>query len=209
MSVISGVVEGIVDEAVFRRLVKTVRAEPGPVYGKNGKQQLLARLGGYNSAARFSPWLVLVDLDRDADCAPPFVASNLPAPSERMCFRVAVRTIEAWLLGDRERLARFLDVDPGSIPSDPEQSPDPKALIVSLARRSRSREILADLVPRRQSGRSEGPAYASRLIEFVSDSRRGWRPTVAAKSSESLRRCLRCLRRLSRQARRQRPPSAR
>jgi hypothetical protein len=198
LPVINGAVEGIVDEAVFRRLLKAVRAEPGTVYGKNGKQQLLERLGGYNNAARFSPWLVLVDLDQDADCPPPFVAARLPVPSERMCFRVAVREVEAWLLGDRERLARFLDVDPGWIPSDPEGSPNPKMQVVNLARRSRSREIVADMVPRQESGRSEGAAYASRLIEFISDSRRGWRPTVAARSSDSLRRCLRCLRRLVR-----------
>jgi hypothetical protein len=115
-----------------------------------------------------------------------------------MCFRVAVREVEAWLLGDRERLARFLDVDPGWIPSDPEGSPNPKTQVVNLARRSRRREIVADMVPRRESGRSEGSAYASRLIEFISDSRHGWRPTVAARSSDSLRRCLRCLRRLVR-----------
>lgn len=70
--------------------------------------------------------------------------------------------------------------------------------VVNLARRSRSREIAADMVPRRESGRPEGAAYASRLIEFISDSRRGWRPTVAARSSNSLRRCLRRLRRLVR-----------
>jgi hypothetical protein len=198
LPVINGAVEGIVDEAVFRRLLKAVRADPGTVYGKNGKQQLLERLGGYNSAARFSPWFVLIDLDRDADCPPPFVAASLPVPSERMCFRVAVREVEAWLLGDRERLARFLNIDPGWIPSDPERLSNPKEQVVSLARRSRSREIVADMVPRQESGRSEGAAYASRLIEFISDSRLGWRPTVAARSSDSLRRCLRCLRRLVR-----------
>jgi len=168
------------------------------VYGKDGKQKLLERLRGYNNAARFSPWLVLVDLDRDAECAPPFVAARLPVPSEHMCFRVAVPEVEAWLLGDRERLARFLNVDPGWIPGDPEGLPNPKMQVVNLARRSRSREIFADMVPRRESGRSEGAAYASRLIEFISDSRRGWRPTVAARSSNSLRRCLRRLRRLVR-----------
>ncbi len=56
--VISGAVEGIVDEAIFRRLVRAVRGEPGPVHGKSGKHQLLQRLPGYNSAARLSAWLV-------------------------------------------------------------------------------------------------------------------------------------------------------
>lgn len=199
--VVSGAVEGIVDEAVFRRIVRTVRAEPGPVYGKNGKHQLIERLPGYNNAARFSPWLVLVDLDHDADCPPPFRTAALPRPADQMCFRVAVREVEAWLLADRERIADFLDVNPNWIPRDPEGAPDPKRIVVDLARRSRSRDISRDLVPREGSGRSEGPAYASRLIEFVSDHRHGWRPGVAARSADSLARCLRCLRRLVRIAR--------
>lgn len=198
--VISGAVEGIVDEAVFRRIVRGVRAEPGPVYGKTGKRQLLDRLPGYNNAARFSPWLVLVDLDHDADCTPPFKAVTLPAPAAQMCFRVAVREIEAWLLADHERIAEFLDVGRGLLPRDPEREADPKRVVVNLARRSRSRDISRDLVPRVGSGRSEGPAYASRLIEFVSDQRHGWRPTVAARSSDSLARCLRSVRRLVRAA---------
>lgn len=203
--VISGAVEGIVDEAVFRRIVHVARAEPGAVYGKNGKQHLLQRLPGYNNAARFSPWLVLLDLDHDADCPPPFRAAALPAPSGLMCFRVAVREVEAWLLADHERMADFLDVSPNWIPRQPERAADPKRVVIDLARRSRSRDISRDLVPRQGSGRTEGPAYASRLVEFVSDHRHGWRPTVAARSAESLRRCLRCVRRLVRAAQQQMP----
>jgi hypothetical protein len=198
--VISGAVEGIVDEAVLRRLVRAVRAQAGPVFGKTGKQQLLERLPGYNNAARYSPWLVLVDLDDDANCAPPFKAATLPTPSQWMCFRVAVREVEAWVLGDRQRAAEFLDVNPNLLPADPEREENPKRIVVNLARRSRNRDIRQDLVPREGSGRSEGPAYASRLIEFVSDAQHGWRPTVAAHASDSLARCLRSLRRLARAA---------
>lgn len=198
--VISGAVEGIVDEAVFRRLVRTARAEAGPVYGRTGKHQLLDRLPAYNHAARFSPWLVLVDLDHDAECAPPYRAAILPAPSEWMCCRVAVREVEAWVLGDRQRMAEFLEVSPRRLPTAPENEEDPKRIVVNLARHSRSRDIRQDLVPREGSGRSEGPAYASRLIEFISDSRHGWRPGVAAHASGSLSRCLRALRRLVRAA---------
>lgn len=78
---ISGAVEGIVDEAVLRRLVQHVGAQAGPVHGKNGKTHLRQRLNGYNQAARFSPWVVLVDLDHDADCAPPFQVTWLPRES--------------------------------------------------------------------------------------------------------------------------------
>ncbi len=201
LPVIRGAVEGIVDEAVFGRLVRSVGAEPGPVYGKMGKRRLVDHLAGYNNAARFSPWFVLVDLDRDADCAPPFTVAILPAPARWMSCRVAVREVEAWILADRERLASFLDVDEAWLPRHPDSERDPKQVVVNLARRSHNRDISRDLVPREGSGRSEGPAYAGRLVEFVSDQRHGWRPTVAARSSDSLARCVLSLRRLVRAAR--------
>jgi hypothetical protein len=52
------------------------------------------------------------------------------------------------------------------------------------------------MVPRPESGRQIGPAYTSRLIQFVEDTQAGWRPEVAAAVSDSLARCLRSLGRL-------------
>lgn len=108
--IISGAVEGMVDEAVLRRLIKEMGATAGPIYGKNGKSFLLQKVDAYNQAARFAPWVILIDLDHDEDCAPPFRRSCLPDPAPYMSFRVAVREIEAWLLADRESLAKFLSV---------------------------------------------------------------------------------------------------
>lgn len=193
---ITGAVEGDVDEAVIRRLIEHVQAKTHAVYGRNGKTHLQRRLSGYNQAARFSPWIVLVDLDHDAECAPPFRSSWLPDPAPYMCFRVVVRAVEAWLMADRENLARFLSVDIGRIPQNIEAIDHPKATMVDVARGSRRREIRQDMVPRTGSGRVVGPAYTARLIEFAMGTRNGWRPEVAAERSESLKRCLRCLYRL-------------
>jgi hypothetical protein len=118
-----------------------------------------------------------------------------------MAFRIVVRAIEAWLLADRERVSLWLDVPLHRIPMQPERASDPKRTLVDLARRSRSRAVREDLVPRVGSGRRVGPLYSSRLIEFVQDRRRGWRPREAARSADSLDRCLRHLRRLSQNAR--------
>ena len=195
--VFSGAVEGIVDEAVLQRLIRYVGARAGPIHGKQGKQFLLQRMDGYNRAAHFTPWVVLVDLDQDAECAPPLRTVWLPSPAPRMGFRVAVREVEAWLLADPETLSAFLGEAASRIPRLPEAEPDPKRTMVDLAGRSRRREIREDMVPRPGSGRSEGPAYASRLIEFALGGRHAcWRPDVAARSSQSLRRCLACMRRL-------------
>jgi hypothetical protein len=194
---VAGAVEGLVDEAVLKRLIEHVGAVPGPVHGRRGKDHLRSRVGGYNQASRFGRWLVLVDLDGDADCAPPFVRDWLPQPAPGMCLRVAVRKVEAWLLADRDRLARFLGVKTATVPVGPEALSDPKGKMVELARWSRRREIREDMVPRRGSGRAVGPAYTSRMIEFVLDPDRGWRPSVAAISADSLARCIRCLRQLA------------
>src|SRR5438445_12986177 len=101
---ISVVVEGMVDEAVLRCLATEAGAAVGPVYGRSGKAHIRQRINGYNRAAHLSPWVVLVDLNSDADCAPPLCTAWLPQPAPMMCFRVAVREVEAWLFADREGL---------------------------------------------------------------------------------------------------------
>ena len=183
--VFSATVEGTTDEAVLRRVVEHLGATLGPVYGKTGKASLLRQLHSYNQAAQFWPWIVLVDLDQDADCAPPARAQWLPDPAARMCFRIAVREVESWLLADRETLADFLGVALSRVPTNPENLDDPKAVLVNLARSSRRRDIRVDMVPRPESGRQVGPAYASRLIEYAQGP---WRPHVATQHADSLQR---------------------
>lgn len=196
--VVFAAVEGIVDEAVVRRILGDVEGSLAAVYGKNGKGRLRKRIGGYNHAAEKWPWFVVVDLDADFECAPLLRQEWLPRPSEYMCFRVAVRQVEAWLLGDREKLGEFLGVEPGRIPRNPEVVGDPKEEMVNLARRSRRRRIREDMVPRGGGGRRVGPAYASRMVEFVGTY---WRPAIARQEAPSLDRALRCLEELARKLR--------
>jgi hypothetical protein len=190
---ISAAVEGIVDETVARTLISFAGGSPGRVHGKQGKPFLQRRIGGYNAAAEHAPWMVLIDLDNDHVCAPPLRACWLPQLAPRLCFRVAVRAVEAWLLADAERIATFLHVARGKVPTDPEILDNPKATMVALARSSRRSDVREDMVPREGSGRPVGAAYSSRLIEFASSS---WRPGIAAKRAESLRRAIDCLKRL-------------
>src|SRR4030042_6977830 len=93
---VSAAVEGNVDEALIRALLRHVGATPGAVYGKQGKAHIQHKIHAYNSAARHGPWVVLVDLDRDAECAPHLRDSWLPDRSPFMCFRIAVPQTEAW-----------------------------------------------------------------------------------------------------------------
>lgn len=184
--IIHGAVEGLVDEAVLRRLIQEGGGTIGPIHGRNGKAHLLKQLPGYNRAAQFTPWVVLMDLDQNAECAPPFCSTCLSMPSARMRLRIIVREVEAWLLADREELARFLGISAAKVPRDPETITDPKSAMVGLARHSRRRDVREDMVPRPGSGRNVGPAYVARLVEFIE---MHWRPTVAARSADSLRRC--------------------
>jgi hypothetical protein len=184
--IISGLVEGLVDEAVLARLIQEAGGVLGDVYGKKGKDYLLQNVGRYNHAAARLPWAVLVDLDQDAPCAPSFREMSLPRPAELMCFRIAVPECEAWLLADHQALAAFVQVPAKKVPQQPEALADPKQALINLARKSASRAVRKDMVPRPGSGASEGPAYTDRLLEFVRDH---WRPEIAATRAESLRRC--------------------
>jgi hypothetical protein len=195
--VVSAAVEGDVDQAVVRRLVTMVGAHLGPVYGKSGKPALRQKLGGYNNAARHAPWFVLVDLDGDADCAPPLRQEWLPNPSAGLCFRVAVRQVEAWLLADAGTLAAYLGVAKSAVPGWPETLDNAKVAMVTLARRSHRKIIRADMVPRPEAGRLVGPAYTSTLIEYVD---RHWRPQIARHHAASLDRAITCVERLIRAA---------
>jgi hypothetical protein len=104
-----------------------------------------------------------------------------------MCFRIAVRALEAWLMADRERFATFLGVARAQLPSDPETVDHPKQLVVDLARQSSKRAIREGVVPRAGSGRTVGPLYVSEMIGFIRDR---WRPAVAASIAGSLERSL-------------------
>ncbi len=192
--VVTGATEGIVDEAVVRRLIREVGADPGPVHGKGGKRRLREQIRAYNNAAKFSPWVVLVDLNHEADCAPPVREDWLIDPAPFMCFRIAVREVESWLLADCENIAKFVGVGTSRVPGNVETLDSPKQEMINLARRSRRREIREDMVPRPGSGRSVGPAYASRLVEFAE---RFWAPQVAAVGSDSLSRSLQCLKKIT------------
>lgn len=189
-------VEGDVDEVVLSRILTYVGFQVDRVFGKLGKQSLKTDAPGYNAATQYSPWVVLVDLD-DEPCPLELRTDWIGQPAPFMCFRVAVREVEAWLLADRERFAEFFRVRPARVPGDTESLLEPKRALVDTVRHSTRRGIKQDMVPRPGSGRAVGPAYSSRLREFVMHPEAGWRPDVAAQHCDSLERAIRCLRRLA------------
>ena len=193
--VVTAAVEGHTDAAVAERLIDHAGGKIGSVYGREGKALLRRQITGYNVAARRTPWLVLVDLDADAECPVTLVRMWLPGQAAGyLCFRVAVREIESWLMADSKTLSTFLRVRPGQVPRDPERIEHPKRAMISLASRSTNRAIREDMGRDQGKGRRVGSAaYSRRLVDYV---RAAWRPEVAAERSESLSRTVTCLRRL-------------
>lgn len=189
---ITGAVEGATDEVALRALCEVVGLDIATVYVTNGKPNLLKRIGGFNAAAQHAPWVVLIDLNGET-CAPCLIDAAVGAPAAQMKFRVAVRALEAWLLADAEHVAAFLGVRASAVPAEPDDLPNPKLSLVNLAATSRKRAIREDMAPRAGSGRSVGPNYEGRLIEFMTASATPWRPAVAAARSDSLDRCIRAL----------------
>lgn len=157
---------------------------------QNGKANLRRALPGYNAAAKWSRWIVLVDLDKEFDCAPALVADWLPNASEHMRFRVVVRQLEAWLMADREHFSSFFAVSLRAVPEEPDELLNAKGRVLELMATSRRKAIRRDMVPRQGSGRRVGPAYTSRLIEFITNRETGWRLDAAASRSPSLSKCL-------------------
>jgi hypothetical protein len=178
----------------MRRIMQSVGLVPGLGLGGNGREAVLKRIPNYNRAARVSPFVVLVDFERNQGCVGAFVQRVLPAPSQLMRLRVAVRSIESWFMADADGLAGYLNVPIYRIPAQPDTVAQPKLQMVNLAKRSRSSVIRREMVPREGSGSSVGPAYTSRMQEFA---RLHWNIERAADASPSLLRSLRALRTLA------------
>ncbi|MDI7267109.1 MAG: hypothetical protein QME96_03845 [Myxococcota bacterium] len=189
------VVEGKTDVPVAARLLEFAGLVVGPVHVSRGKDRLDSRLAGYNAAAQRAEWLVLRDLDHDAECGPELARRLLPRPSAGMRLRIAVREVEAWLMADHAAISAFLGVERRMIPTHTERLDDPKRLLVQIARRSRNRAIRDDMVPAERTSARVGPGYSGRIIDFAQNH---WRPRVAARRNPSLAKCIVALRRWAR-----------
>jgi len=184
---ITAAVEGYPDEAVVQRLCEITNLQIETIHIKRGKGNLDKKLKGYNNAAKLSPWLVLRDLDHDADCAPELCERLLPDAIPNMHFRIAVREVEAWLMGDAGSCAQYFSIPKTKFPSGPETLEKPKEELIRIIKRYGSKDIIEEMVPLPGGIAKEGPAYASRVADFA---RNHWSPLAAAKVCDSLQRCL-------------------
>jgi hypothetical protein len=183
------VFEDVLSEMVLRKLLccSAIDYLVGQTLPANGYGWIKKKIKGLNAAAKGMPYLVLTDLDTH-ECAPVLIREWLDVPKHpNLLFRVAVREVEAWLLGCREAFAAFLGIPENRIPSNVDEIPDPKRFLVNLARRSRNGDIRRDIVPRDGSTAKVGPGYNGRLTFYVE---RHWDPVIAKKHSLSLRKAI-------------------
>lgn len=159
-----------------------------PALDTKGVTKLVANIPRYMGLAELHP--VLCVADTDGQCAMTLAAEWRPRWAPRnFLLRLAVSEAESWLLADREAFAAFLEVAEARIPDRPDNIPDPKRLVVNLARRSRRRTLRQELVSSTNAERP-GAGYNIHLREFAE---RSWRPREAARRSPSLAKALRRL----------------
>jgi hypothetical protein len=185
---INALVEGVIDEAVARRLVADSGHILGVCYGKKGVGYIKKKINGFNHASTGQPILTLIDfMDTGALCPPAVITDWLPHRNINMLCRVVVREIESWLLADPTNLSDFLHISSKRMPQYPEDINDPKQELVSLARHSRRRGIRDAIVPDNKAGAIVGPLYNSVIFEFV---KKYWNIPSARANSNSLDRCM-------------------
>ena len=188
-------VEGRTDVPVARRLIRLVGFQPREAIVAGGKSKLDLRVRALNRSGAQVNWLVLRDLDHDAPCASQLIGDLLGAGTRfpRVAVRAPIRTMESWMLADREGFAQEFSVSRHQVPHDPDELDNPRQALVNLCRTSRSREIRVTMAPRTGSRRPVGPEYTYRISAFA---QRPWSPARASRNSPSLQRTISALRRL-------------
>lgn len=156
-----------------------------PSINTGGVTHLVKDLHRYLDLAKKFPVLCIADTDRQ--CVVDLRAIWLRAPPPKGCLlRLAVPMIESWLLADAQALAAFLMVTENRIPRAPDDESHPKRSMLSLAEKSKRRELRDEMVGQRDASKP-GTGYNTHLSEFVS---KHWQVREAAERSPSLARAI-------------------
>jgi len=180
-------VEDSLTESLTLKILRSASYAPKTIYNRGGYGYLKRNINGFNNAAKGIPFLVGTDLDQ-YECPPVLIEDWLRSPKHpNLLIRVAVREAEAWVLADRDSFAQFLGIRAVLIPSDVEALPNPKETLITLARKSKRRNLRDDLCPRAGSTSRIGPNYNGQLARFVGEM---WNPDAAKLNSDSLKRTI-------------------
>ena len=158
--------------------------------GRRGFSYFQSRIDQIRKSAASLKFLVFLDGDELGTTCPSDAINHWfqTRQPDNIHIRFAFHEVESWLLADKHNLAAFLNISASAIPPVGDSVRNTKELLIQLARRSRSREIVQDLVPPRGFTSTVGPAYNSRVSEFIQTS---WDVRAAAAENESLARACR------------------
>ena len=123
-----------VAEKLVRLVGRTPRRGPIPA----GKARLDANLVRWDQPSNRQPFLVLRDWDDDdgVACVPGLIDKvRGDGPGSRvLAVRIAVRSVESWLLADSEAFSSFFRVRRNTLPPSPDELVDPKGAVLELRR---------------------------------------------------------------------------
>jgi len=186
-------VEDELSEWVVRRVLEErwkeqrVKYAIGPVFRRGGFGYLRKNIGPFSNVAKGCPVLLLTDLDRYR-CPPDLITDWIAHPlHQNLLFRVAVREVESWILGDGSGLSEFMRLKKAFLIPNPESLKNPKEELLKLALRCPMRQIRDALAwCENSTGRiSQGPDYNGTLGRFVMND---WNISSARSKCHSLER---------------------
>lgn len=181
--------EDALTESLALKIFRTIPTEYATrtVYSRGGNGYLRRTIDGFNNAAKGTPFFVGTDLDT-YECPSALIDDWLASPKHHnLLIRVAVHEAEAWVLADRNNFARFIGVGVANVPVDVEALPNPKEVLIQIARNSRKKQVRDDICPSPKSTSKIGPNYNARLGSIVSEN---WNPAAARLNSRSLDRTI-------------------
>lgn len=164
-----------------------------PPIDTGGVTKLRTALPRYAEQARHvQPVFCLADTD--GLCAVEWLRQWRPARMPHaLILRLAVNEAESWVLADRNEFTRHMRVPAGKIPLGVDQLPDPKALVLQLVGKSKSRLFRTEMVSATDPLK-QGTGYNLHLCDFV---RKHWNADRARELSPSLDRAIRSLQALA------------
>ena len=162
-AVVEGYLESLFLPIVFRQIER--QDLQLNIRNAGGGEKFWSIAKRFNKAATYMTFIGLADLEQ-VQCASSLLDYKLPDKSPQFYIRLSVRMLESWLLADRQSMAHFLQIPLHLLPDSPDDISHPKKLLVSLARKSKSRSIRDALVPD-DSGGMVGPDYVATMSQFI------------------------------------------
>jgi predicted SnoaL-like aldol condensation-catalyzing enzyme len=188
MTVVLYAVEGSTDAPIAEKLIQLVGRLPRQVSASGGAGVVDSKIARWAKPSNRAPMLILRDWDSvdGVECAPRLV-QKLAGPHRppNVAVRVVVRSIESWLMADRDAASAYFRTS--SMPTRPENLERPKLALVRACKSSRLVKVRSGMVPREGSGGAVGADFAPLITEFA---REHWDPMRAAENAPSLGRAI-------------------